>query len=172
MATDDALIAPDGARERREGEPAFANTLLPYLLARASHVVSAAFYARLKRDGIPVRRWRLLGLLWDGDALSIGALSRGILIEQSSTTRLVDRAVADGLVEKREDAHDRRRVLVTITPKGRRYIASVVADARRADDAIAAAIDAAAEPGAAERLKSELRGLLAQLDPAMRPDGG
>jgi len=143
---------------------AFSDQLLPYLLARASHLVSAEFYARLKRRGVPVRRWRLLGLLWDREEMTIGELARGILIEQSSTTRLVDRAASDGLVEKRIDARDRRRVRVRITPEGRDYIADLVADAARTDRAIAAEIDAAVDTDATERLKSELRALIARLE--------
>ena len=150
--------------ERQSRAPAFSDQLLPYLLARASHIVSAEFYGRLKRRGVPVRRWRLLGLLWDREAMTIGELARGILIEQSSTTRLVDRAAADGLVEKFTDARDRRRVLVRITPAGRDYIADLVADAAQADRTIAAEIDEAADPNATERLKSELRALIARLE--------
>ncbi|MDH3234471.1 MAG: MarR family transcriptional regulator [Alphaproteobacteria bacterium] len=126
--------------------------------------MSAEFYARLKRRGVPVRRWRLLGLLWDREAMTIGELARGILIEQSSTTRLVDRAAADGLVEKFTDARDRRRVRVRITPAGRDYIADLVADAAQTDRAIAAEVDASVDAGATERLKSELRALIARLE--------
>jgi len=143
---------------------AFSDQLLPYLLARASHIVSAEFYGRLKRRGVPVRRWRLLGLLWDREVMTIGELARGILIAQSSTTRLVDRAAADGLVEKFADARDRRRVLVRITPAGCDYIADLIDDAARADRAIAAEIDDAVDTDATERLKSELRALIARLE--------
>ena len=111
--------------------------LLPYLLARASHIISAEFYENLRRRGIPVRRWRLLGLLWDSDGMTIGELSEGILVEQSSTTRLVDRAVAEGLVRKRSDSGDRRKVVVTITDKGRDYIAELVEEAQRVNAALA-----------------------------------
>jgi MarR family transcriptional regulator, organic hydroperoxide resistance regulator len=142
----------------------FSDQLLPYLLARASHGVSAEFYARLKRRGVPVRRWRLLGLLWDREGLTIGELAKGILIEQSSTTRLVDRAAAEGLVEKYDDPRDRRRVWVRITEAGRSYIADLVDDAARIDRAIAAEIDAALGAQATERIKRELRDLLARFD--------
>jgi len=151
-------------RPRQSRALAFSDRLLPYLLARASHIVSAEFYARLKRRGVPVRRWRLLGLLWDRREMTIGELARGILIEQSSTTRLVDRAAAEGLVEKFADADDRRRVRVRITPAGRDYIADLVAEAARTDRAMSAEIDAALDADATERLKGELRDLIARLE--------
>jgi len=155
-----ARAEPQGASGTDKALPAFVDTLLPFLLARASHIVSAEFYARLKNRGIPVRRWRLLALLWDGGAMTIGALSRSILIEQSSTTRLVDRAAADGLVEKRADASDRRRVHVNITPAGRDYIADLIRDAAQADEAIAGEID----PVTTRSLKAELRELIDRFD--------
>jgi DNA-binding MarR family transcriptional regulator len=150
--------------DRQSSPPAFSDQLLPYLLARASHGVSAEFYARLKRRGVPVRRWRLLGLLWDREGMTIGELARGILIEQSSATRLVDRAAADGLVEKYNDPNDRRRVRVRITQAGRDHIADLVEDAARADRAIAAEIDAALGAQATARIKDELRDLIARFD--------
>jgi DNA-binding MarR family transcriptional regulator len=136
--------------------------LLPYLLARASHLVSAEFYDNLRRRGIPVRRWRLLGMLWDSDGLTIGALSAAILVEQSSTTRLVDRAVAEGLVRKRAMAGDKRKVVVSITDKGRAYIADLVAEAQRVNAALAEAWD----PDKTEALKSALRELIAHFTAA------
>jgi DNA-binding MarR family transcriptional regulator len=156
---DDTLTAPaDRAAAEADAAQPFVEQLLPYLLARASHLVSAAFYARLRRRGISVRRWRLLAMLWDGGGMTIGALSRSILIEQSSTTRLVDRAVADGLVDKRADARDRRRVRVHITPAGRDYIADLIEDAAQVDRAIAAEVD----PQATTELKATLRTLIAR----------
>ena len=135
--------------------------LLPFLLSRASHLVSAEFYEQLRRRGISVRRWRMLGMLWDGSGLSLGALSEAILVEQSSTTRLVDRAVAEGLVVKRADPADRRRVTVTISEAGRAYIADVVADALRVDGAIAARHG----PQKIAALKAALRDLIGDFEP-------
>lgn len=130
--------------------------LLPYLLARGSQIISAEFYDNLRRRGIPVRRWRLLGMLWDADGLTIGELSEAILVEQSSTTRLVDRAVAEGLVVKRGDARDKRKVVVSITDAGRAYIADLVDEAQRVDAALAESFD----PEKTMALKTALRELI------------
>lgn len=47
-------------------------------------------------------------------------LAGGLLISRSSSTRLVDRLVARGLVERTPDPADRRVVWVTLTAEGRR----------------------------------------------------
>ncbi|MEQ8698404.1 MAG: MarR family transcriptional regulator [Bauldia litoralis] len=136
--------------------PTLHDRLLPYLLARASHIISAEFYDNLRRRGVPVRRWRLLGLLWDSDGMTIGELSEGILVEQSSTTRLVDRAVAEGLVRKATDAGDKRKVVVTITDKGREHIADLVDEAQRVNAALAEDFD----PQKTAALMAALRDLI------------
>ena len=50
-----------------EGQPAasarFVDDYLLYLLARASHVVSAEFHATLRRAGVAVPVWRVLATL-------------------------------------------------------------------------------------------------------------
>lgn len=51
--------------------------------------------------------------------LPMGAIADGLLNRASDTTRLVDRLVKDGLVERMPNPKDRRGVLVRATPAGR-----------------------------------------------------
>ena len=95
-------------------------------------------------------------MLWDSESATIGELSDAILVEQSSTTRLVDRAVAEGLVVKRSDAGDKRKVVVSITDKGRDYIADLVEEAQRVNAALAEAYD----PEKTAALMAALRDLI------------
>ena len=97
----------------------------------------------MKRCGITVRLWRLLAVLWDGDTLTVGQIAELIVIEQSSTTRLIDRALASGFVTKEVDPSDRRRVVVRMTDVGRAHIADLIDDALRADAIVSAEYDAA-----------------------------
>lgn len=115
----------------------FREQLLSYLLARASQAVSEGFLATLKGRGVSVREWRVLGSLWDVDCLTLGELAGAILCEQSSTTRLVDRLVAAGLVEKRAVSDDRRKVHVRLTEKGRVETAGLVDQALAVEEEVA-----------------------------------
>lgn len=54
------------------------------------------------------------------DGLPMGALADGLLNRASDTTRLVDRMVGAGLVERRPNPTDRRGVLVRATANGRK----------------------------------------------------
>ena len=123
------LASRDDPMNEPSPEQPFREQLLAYLLLRASNAVSDGFVGTLKERGIPVREWRVLGSLCDVSSLTIGDLADAILCEQSSTTRLVDRLVAAGLVGKRAASGDRRKVHVYLTEKGREEAAHLVAHA-------------------------------------------
>jgi DNA-binding MarR family transcriptional regulator len=57
----------------------------------------------------------------------VGELSRLLLIKHHTTVELVDRMVKLGLLQRAVDAHDRRRVLVTLTKRGRLLLQRVAA---------------------------------------------
>ena len=141
--------------EQDQKQP-FRDHLLSYLLLQASQAVSAQFSDTLKARAIPVRQWRVLGSLWDGNSMTLGELAEAILCEQSSTTRLVDRLVDAGLVAKRPDPDDRRKVHLHLTDKGREETERLVDLALDLERRVAAAygIDGT------EALKSSLRILI------------
>ena len=90
----------------------FIDDYLAYLLARASHLISAEFHVVVRRTRLPVLQWRVLATLADGQALSIGEVADIVLIPQSTLTRVAERMVAAGLlhraVEEARPAHHAR----------------------------------------------------------------
>jgi MarR family transcriptional regulator, organic hydroperoxide resistance regulator len=120
-----------------------ANQLLPALLARASEVISEEFYQRLNSRKISTRRWRLLAMLWENDGHTIGNLSKGMLVSQPSTTRIVEKAAKEGLVEKTASPVDRRQVIVRLTDLGSEYIQDLVTEALRVDGELTRKIEPA-----------------------------
>lgn len=109
---------------------AFTETYLPYLLARASHSVSSSFHASLKGWDLSVPEWRMLACLVEADGLAVGELAEMVMMKQPSTTKVLDRMEADGLVRRRIAQEDRRRVLIHITQRGRARVKPVLAAAR------------------------------------------
>jgi DNA-binding MarR family transcriptional regulator len=134
----------------------FREGLVSYLLARASFAVSGPFATALKAHHITMRQWRILGTLWDSEGLRLGELAAAIMCEQSTTTRLVDRLVADGLVDKGPAADDRRKVQLKLTPKGRAETQQLVALTDELERDFAASYG----EGNAEALKAELQALI------------
>ncbi len=53
------------------------------------------------------------------DSKSMKDLVNNMAVANSTPTRIIDRLVSNGLMERRSDPEDRRRVLVELTEKGR-----------------------------------------------------
>ena len=66
-----------------------------------------------------------------GEALSMGELSRRLMVTNGNITGLIDRLVRDGLVERQPAPNDRRMQLVRLTDEGKRFFADVAAHHRQ-----------------------------------------
>ena len=53
---------------------------------------------------------------------SLGDLGRDLEVAMSSASQMVDRLVAQGLVERQQDAENRRQVIIRLTPRGQALI--------------------------------------------------
>jgi DNA-binding MarR family transcriptional regulator len=134
----------------------FIDYYLLYLLARASAGISAQFHARLKTHGLQVPEWRVLASLSDGDGMTIGELATLALQRQPTMTKIIDRMTEAGLVERRPDDSDRRKVRIFISDDGRRRVDAALADAKAHEREVLADYS----PAEAAQMKSMLRTLL------------
>ena len=118
---------------RRSRKPAdiFPGDYLPYLAARASFVILREFHALLKPRRMRVPEWRVLATLSAGGRYTVGALARATLFKQPTLSKLLDRLERRGLVRRVAGGMDLRHSLVELTPRGRKRIGPVVAQARR-----------------------------------------
>jgi DNA-binding MarR family transcriptional regulator len=97
---------------------------LGFLLAKASQRWNELLQEAFAREGFPEVRasyGSVLLPLFEEDGLRIGEVARRARLSKQTMTamvRLVERA---GLVERREDEHDRRATRVQLTQKGRRF---------------------------------------------------
>ena len=108
----------------------FVQDYLAYVLARASHEISAEFHDQVLASGLSVMQWRVLASLSESPPLSIGALADIVLAQQPTATKLVARMVEDGLIMRRPHPQDKRSVLVTLTPLGKRKATPLLKQAR------------------------------------------
>lgn len=67
-------------------------------------------------------QYRVLGLLAEGSSAASGLADR-LAVRRPSITALIDGLVARGLVDRRQEEDDRRRVALRITPAGARILA-------------------------------------------------
>jgi DNA-binding MarR family transcriptional regulator len=93
--------------------------LLAQLLSQAEHRVSRELARILEREQATIEEWRALALLSDGDSHTMSEIAAYTMLPPPTLTRLIDRMVADNLAYRSPDPHDRRRVLVRVTARGR-----------------------------------------------------
>lgn len=69
--------------------------------------------------GVTLPRFDLMAQLYKSpDGLSLGVLSRRMMVTNGNITALVERLVADGLVARRASPSDRRTSIVRLTARG------------------------------------------------------
>lgn len=101
----------------------FLENSLHYLAARVAHRIGQRFYrCHLKPQGIRAAEWWVLSLLDEKDGLSVGTIATHIFYDQPATTRLIERMVESGLVERRSSSVDRRKVIIQITNAGSKMV--------------------------------------------------
>lgn len=155
----DQLKGEQEAQEADIGASHFTDDYLAYLLARASHLVSAQFHAQLAAAGMSAPAWRILASLSDRPSLTIGELAELVILKQPTLSKILDRMIEEKLVARVPARDDRRRVNVSITPTGRQRVEDLL---RRAKEHEAEALRGYAA-GEIESLKSMLRGMIMRL---------
>lgn len=91
---------------------------LAYLLARVTRRLESELCGALREEGVSLEQFRVLETLTDGGPCSMGELAEAALVERPTLTKIVDRMVAAGLVFRRPDRTDRRRVTVVASDEG------------------------------------------------------
>jgi DNA-binding MarR family transcriptional regulator len=132
------------------GEPI--TNYLAYLLAQANRQMSALLERALAEEGVQIEHWRILEVLSDEQGRSMGELAELVLMNHPALTKTVDRMVSRGLVHRRADPTDSRRVLVYITDHGLELMARLRERVDLHHDVVTAAVG----PRKAEQLKKLL----------------
>jgi len=91
-------------------------------LARVGLLLDAFQHRSLDPFGLRFVDFSVLRVIDIGGPMSPGELAELTLRSTGGMTQIVDRLVRDGLVQRTADRSDRRRVVVGLTPKGRRLV--------------------------------------------------
>ncbi len=145
-------VRDNAEKDAAKGEGFVAGYLL-FLLAAASDAASKEFHAQVRARGLRVPEWRILACLGDEDGQMVTQLAQLALMEQSHLTKIIDQMSRNGLVTRRSDAKDRRRVRVYLTEAGRALGNEIVAAARIHENSIIERL----RPGEAAMLKEGLK---------------
>lgn len=94
--------------------PAHAGRVIARLARQVERTVAAL--------DLTLPQYRILGFLSEGEAAS-SRLAERMAVSPPSITAVVDGLVAKGLVERRADPNDRRRLPLALTPQGTTLLA-------------------------------------------------
>lgn len=134
---------------------------LPMQLMLAREAIMQRFRPHLTAHGMTDQQWRIVRALNEVEALEIVELGRICCLHAASLSRILPKLEADGLVSRRGNKQDQRRVIVSLTAKGRRLFESVAPQS----EAIYAALAQEIGPGRLEQiygLLDEVIGILAK----------
>jgi len=139
-----------------------------FLLNDTARLFRRSFNARTRDSGITALQWRLITYLKRHEGVRQGPLAELIEVEPITLSRMVDRLVEAGLVERRADPADRRAWRLFLTDKGTELLDQLRPLARETYDI---ALDGI-EPGELDKVFDVLRRMRSNLsrktsDPAI-----
>jgi DNA-binding MarR family transcriptional regulator len=132
-----------------------------YWLRRLSDAVHTSFERRIAARGVTVAQWNVLVTVYHGEGRTTAEVARFVDIDAGAVSRLVDRLVGKGLMERSPDPASRRRVTLSLTPEGRALVPDLI---RIADEN-----DAEFFAGLAPAEKAALMAVLRRLTPRRDP---
>lgn len=93
--------------------------MICFALYSAQHAMQQAYAELLDGLGLTYPQYLLMTALWVEDGRTVGALGRDLRLESNTLTPMLKRLEGQGLVRRKRDSKDERRVLIRVTAKGR-----------------------------------------------------
>ena len=133
---------------------------LRYLVLAAQREGNRLLAQHLRPLGLTPSQAEVLRILGDYQPLTLNGLGELLVCETGTNpSRLVDRLVAQGLIDRRPNERDRRQVELSLTAAGKRLTRRIAA----VEDRIYQAIDRAAEGRDVDHIRGFLRSFVADL---------
>jgi DNA-binding MarR family transcriptional regulator len=115
------------ARERTSGAPASQaapdllrlDLQLCFALYASSNMLTRLYRPLLEPLGLTYPQYLAMMALWEAAPQTVGALGRRLSLDSGTLTPLFKRLEKLGLVERKRDPEDERRVLIDLTDAGR-----------------------------------------------------
>jgi len=126
-------------------------------LYAATNLITRLYRPVLSALGLTYPQYLVMLVLWEAAPRSVGSLGQALYLDSGTLTPLLKRLEQAGLVTRRRDPADERRVLVDLTDAGK----ALRARAESVPATMAAGFDV--DPEALDRLRESVRALVATL---------
>ncbi|HWA61253.1 MAG TPA: MarR family transcriptional regulator, partial [Caulobacteraceae bacterium] len=87
-------------------------------LYAATNLIGRLYRPVLAQLGLTYPQYLVMLVLWEGAPQTVGSLGARLYLDSGTLTPLLKRMEAAGLVIRRRDAEDERRVRIALTEKG------------------------------------------------------
>lgn len=111
---------PEATPPAREGKIVLPpEQSVAFQIRRAHLAFDRLLNGRLSRHGVKSGYYNYLRALWLKDGVTQRDLSDATRVTETTTVALLKGMLAEGLVERVRDPNDKRKILVSLTPRGR-----------------------------------------------------
>lgn len=93
-----------------------------YWMRMVSNAVSQEFARKVAAEGVTVAEWAFMRVLLDLQPTAPSVLAERMGMTRGAISKLSERLVAKGLVERKESPDDRRAHSLALTPAGRKKV--------------------------------------------------
>jgi MarR family transcriptional regulator, organic hydroperoxide resistance regulator len=114
-----------------------------FLLSDTVRTMTRTFSARIASHGVGMGIFQFLRVLWEEDGLTQVELADRTRMRGASAAGALHELERRGFVRRIADSHDRRKIRVMLTPKGRQLYDLVMPDIDVTNRAMLAGFDAA-----------------------------
>ena len=88
-------------------------------LYAASRLVIQKYQPLLDKLGITYPQYLVLMVLWETDSIAVSEITQRLILNTNTVTPILKRMEAQGIIQRQRSGEDERKVIVTLTPKGK-----------------------------------------------------
>ena len=85
----------------------------------ASRLITREYQPFLDKLEITYPQYLVLMVLWEKDSLSVNEITEKLILNTNTMTPILKRMEAQGIIIRKRSEEDERRVIITLTPKGK-----------------------------------------------------
>lgn len=86
----------------------------------ASRLITRGYQPHLEKLGITYPQYLVMMVLWEQDGITVNDIAEKLILNTNTVTPLLKRMEVMGVVSRKRSTLDERKVLITLTPQGRK----------------------------------------------------